>query len=490
MRMIQRTFWAAVCLFGFMVQAQETNTVQMLQQQLEQLRHDFERTLEQQRKQIEALRQQIQALQSTSTIETTRPPVLQSERGTIPEGAGAMKRPWSPASPLTLLGGERSYLNVSFDALFAAGTSTADDIGHLQLGGHDPVQRGFTAQNLETVFTGNVDPYFRGQASLVGHIGSDGDFHFEAEEVYAETLGLPRNLQVRAGQFLTEFGRSNPTHPHTWNFVDVPLVNGRFFGPEGLRNPGARLSWLIPTPFYSELLFAVQNSQGGTAHSFRGTGGHSHDHAHAASLFGRELVDDGVDHAGDMLYSARYAASVDLTETQTTLAGASVAIGPNNSGTSGDTDTVIFGVDLFWKWKPATHHGGFPFVSWQTEVMARRYDAGVFAEDEDGDGLLDLDLPEETLWDYGFYSELAWGFRKSWVAALRGDFVTGERGAFYPDPNRDERWRISPSLTYYPSEFSKLRLQYNYDDRENVGEDHSVWLQFEFMLGTHAAHKF
>ena len=55
---------------------------------------------------------------------------------------------------------------------------------------------------------------------------------------------------------------------------------------------------------------------------------------------------------------------------------------------------------------------------------------------------------------------------------------------------RATRWRISPNLTWYPTEFSKVRLQYNYDDRREVGVDHSVWLQFEFLLGAHAAHKF
>ena len=58
------------------------------------------------------------------------------------------------------------------------------------------------------------------------------------------------------------------------------------------------------------------------------------------------------------------------------------------------------------------------------------------------------------------------------------------------DPQRDMRWRVSPNLTWYPSEFSKVRLQYNYDDRRGFGDDHSVWLQFEFLLGAHAAHKF
>jgi hypothetical protein len=189
-----------------------------------------------------------------------------------------------------------------------------------------------------------------------------------------------------------------------------------------------------------------------------------------------------------MLFSTRYAASFELSDTQTLLAGASGAFGPNGSGA--DTDTQVFGVDLFWKWRPVNHQGGFPFVSWQTEAMARRYEAGAFAEDADGDGFNETDLPEETLWDYGFYSQIAYGFKRGWVAALRGEYAGSEGDLTNPDPDRDPRWRVSPNLTWFPSEFSKIRLQYNYDDRENLGTDHSVWLQFEFLLGAHSAHKF
>jgi hypothetical protein len=421
---------------------------------------------------------------------TTPPPSAEPAApapSTSPPSAPELKPGWSPASPITLLGGQRNYLNLSFDALFAAGGSTADDIPELELGGHDPVQNGFTAQNLEVVFEGNVDPYFRGQASLVGHMAADGDFHFEAEEAYLETIALPANLQVKAGQFLTEFGRINPTHPHTWSFADVPLVAGRFLGPEGLRNPGARLSWLLPTPFYSELYLAVQNSQGGTAYSFRGTE-HGHEGEDSDFIFGRERLDRDTETLGDMLFAPRYAVSFDLTDNQTLLAGASAAFGPNNTGT--DTDTQIYGVDFTWKWKSPRHHAGFPFVAWQTEVMARRFEAGAYTGDEDDDGVPDVNLPRETLWDYGLYSQLTWGFRKGWVAGIRGDWVSGNPGAYDPDPDRDTRWRLSPNLSWYPTEFSKLRLQYNYDDRENIGVDHSVWLQFEFLLGSHAAHKF
>jgi hypothetical protein len=488
---------SSLCLAALSAEAQEANQaaqIQQLEQQLRQLQETFEQTQRQQRQQIEALQKQIDALQARPPAQlthapapTTATPPAESGAATSGELALEPKPAWSPTAPITLLGGQRNYLNLSFDGLFAAGASTADDIPRLQLGGHDPVQRGFTAQNLEIVFEGNVDPYFRAQASLVGHVAADGDFHFEAEEAYLQTISLPANLQIKAGQFLTEFGRINPTHPHTWSFVDAPLVAGRFLGAEGLRNPGARLSWMLPTPFYSELFFAVQNSHGDTAYSFCGPG-HGHAGDEHSLVFGRERIDRATRSLGDLLFAPRYVVSFDLTENQTLLAGASAAFGPNNSGT--DTDTEIYGVDFLWKWKSPRHHAGFPFVAWQTEAMARRFEAGAFAEDEDDDGVPGLYLPRETLWDYGLYSQLTWGFKKGWVAGLRGDCVSGERGAFYPDPDRDTRWRISHNLTWYPTEFSKVRLQYNYDDRENIGVDHSVWLQCEFVLGSHAAHKF
>ena len=90
---------------------------------------------------------------------------------------------------------------------------------------------------------------------------------------------------------------------------------------------------------------------------------------------------------------------------------------------------------------------------------------------------------------------MTYGFRKGWVTGLRLDCVFPEEKAAYEgilgtDPERETRWRLSPDLTYYPSEFSKIRLQYNFDHRHERGDDHSVWLQFEFLLGSHAAHQF
>jgi hypothetical protein len=471
---------SALCLSATVLQAQEANETEKLNKELKQMQERFERMLREQQAQIDALKKQLDA------AKTNPPPAIVQQPAAVTNGEsnlppGMTAAPWSPAAPIRLAGGGQNYISLSFDALVAAGASTAKDIDKLELGGHDPKQRGFTVQNLETVFEGKVDPYFRGQANVVLQINPHGDTTIEAEEAYLETMALPWNLQLKAGQFFTEFGRLNPTHPHTWDFVDQPLVNGRFLGEDGLRSAGTRLSWLTPTPFYSELFLTLQNSQGGTAFSFR----NDHD---GSPFFGRPNTQGRVTTLGDMLFVPRYAASFDLTDAQTLVAGASAAIGPNGSGT--DSATQIYGVDLFWKWKSPQQHAGFPFVSWQTEGMLRRFEAGAFPGD-----LTTPALPRETLIDYGLYSQVAYGFRKGWVAALRGDYVFPEKPGLYeaivgPDPDRASRWRISPNLTWYPSEFSKIRLQYNYDHRNGIGDDHSVWAQFEFLLGTHAAHKF
>jgi hypothetical protein len=479
MKMSMRGLSSALCLAAIAVQAQETKEVDQIRKEMQEATDAFQKAAEQFQKTTEALKKRLDQLQGvqappTPPLGTNTPSVALSDVTT--NTATRTTAPWSPADPIRLAGNERNYLNLSFDALFAAGWSTEPDVESLQLGGHDPLQRGFTVQNLEMTLQGQVDPYFRGQAAIVFQIDPDGETGVEAEEAYLESVALPANLQLRAGQYFTEFGRLNPTHPHTWDFVDQPLVNGRFFGPDGLRNPGARLSWLVPTPFYSELFFSIQNSQGETAHSFRSE--------HEGDLFfGRPATDTHVESFGDLLYAPRYAVSVDLNDENTVLAGASAAFGPNASGSS--TDTQIYGVDLFYKWKPRNQSKGWPFLTWQTEWMHRRYEAGAFPGDADNPP-----QPSEVLRDWGIYSQVSYGFRRGWVGSLRGDFVTSDDGAFEPDPARDRRWRISPALTYYPTEFSKIRLQYNLDDRQEEGVDHSVWLQFEFLLGSHAAHKF
>lgn len=368
-----------------------------------------------------------------------------------------------------------TYMNIGFTALVDAGWSTERDVGSLQLGDHDPRVRGFTIPNTELTLDGAVDPYFKGFTNIVFKLDEGGETGVELEEAFLLTTSLPANLQLKLGQFFAEFGRQNTQHPHSWAFVDQPLVLNRMFGPEGLRSQGMRLSWLAPTPFYAEAMLGVMNSVGGTTFSFQSD--------ESTEIHGGVAPAPAVESPGDMLLVPRIASSFELTGTQTLLLGVSAALGPNNSGPAARTGIV--GVDAYYKWKPAAARQGFPFVSLQLEALARRYEARERESAEDPA----IVLPRETLRDRGWYGQLLYGIRPRIVAGLRSDVVSGNDGSFASEL-RGDRFRLSPNLTWYPTEFSKIRLQYNYDDRKSVGTDHSVWMQFEFLLGAHASHRF
>ena len=385
-------------------------------------------------------------------------------------------------SPLTqsisLVSGNKNYMNISFDAMFTLAASSARDLDHIEVGDHDPQQRGFNGRNAEIALDGAVDPYFEGFANIVLKLDDFDETEIELEEAFLQTTSLPFGLQVKGGQFFDAFGRINATHPHTWEFVDSPMVNGRLLGPDGLRGIGAQISWTMPIPWYSQLLVAAQNGQGETAYSFRNPGDDG-------VFYNRLTIDNNTNALHDFVFVPRWENSFNLSDTQTILVGLSGAFGTNDTGS--DKHTQIYGGDLLYKWKSARAEGGFPFVKWQTETMYRRFEAGR--------GLDDSFPVAEVFDDWGMYSQLLWGFKKGWVVGLRGDFLRMDDSLFTDDIARQSRSRISANLTWYPTEFSKLRLQYNHDSLEENGfwpsrEVDSIFFQFEFILGAHGAHKF
>jgi len=410
---------------------------------------------------------------TAGTFPTTDTSVVTSAPETISStGAGA-----SLTQPVTI-GGGRNYMNISFDGLFALAYSSARDLDHIEVGDHDPQQRGFNARNIELALDGAVDPYFEGFANIVFKLDNDNETEVEVEEAFMQTTSLPYNLQLKAGQFFAAFGRINPVHPHAWEFVDDPLVNGRILGPDGLRGVGAQMSWTLPLPWYSQLIFAAQNGRGGTGFSFRNPGDDG-------IFFDRVTTDREARGLQDFVWIPRWENSVDLSPTQVVLAGVSGAFGSNETGAN--SRTQIYGADFLYKWKSSHAEGGFPFVKWQTEAMYRRFEAGRGANES---------FPvAETFHDWGMYSQVLCGFKKGWVAGIRGDYLHMTDSDFTDDDERQTRSRISANLTWYPTEFSKSRLQYNHDFlKENfflAGRDvDSVFLQFEFILGAHGAHKF
>lgn len=394
---------------------------------------------------------------------------------------------------------EVRLLDLSMDILSVAGWSTADDreIPDLQYGAHDPKRRGFTLQQAEISLSGAVDPYFTGEVHIVATTGG-----LELEEAFLTTTRLPTGLQIESGYFFTEFGRINPLHPHAWEFIDQPVIVGRLLGLEGSRGVGARAAWLLPTPWFSELHFGVQNAnESDFAVSFLNG---------EEAIGGRPAVKQRTSNLSDMLYLTRLNSSYDFTNALTGIVGFSGLFGPNSSGD--DARTYIYGMDLTMKWQPANSQRGWPFLTWQTELMRRDYTADHFLagtvagaegghshgeeEPEEEEDEANEDISGALLRDWGLYSQLLWGFKWQWAAGLRYEYANGS-GASLPDGRRadflrNQRHRISPLLIWQPSEFSRFRLQYNYDHAQDVPVDsaHSVWFGMEILYGAHPAHNY
>jgi hypothetical protein len=368
-----------------------------------------------------------------------------------------------------------AYMNIGLDGLVDGGWSSNPNVRELQKGDHDPHVRGFTIPQGEMSLDAVVDPYFKGFSNIVYKVDENDETSVELEELYFLTTSLPHNLQLKGGQFLTDFGRQNATHPHAWSFLDQPLVLNRMFGEDGMRGQGARLSLLLPTSFYAEAMVTVMNPTGGTTYSFL--------NPESADIHGGLTVNRTIDGAKDLVYVPRITGEYDPTDNTTLLLGASAAFGPNNAGAA--TRTSIYGVDAYFKWKSPTAAAGFPFFSLQAEAMTRKYETDSRLSSD----ALTSTLPGETLNDKGGYVEGLWGIRPRIVAGMRAEKVTADPSAVLIE-NRVDRTRLSPNFTWYPTEFSRVRLQYNFDDRATIGQDHSLWLQFEFIMGAHAAHKF
>lgn len=325
-------------------------------------------------------------------------------------------------------------------------------------GGHDPANQGFNLQGVELAVESAVDPYFEFNSYIVFSL-----FGVEVEEAYATSLSLPANLQLRAGQFLTNFGRTNPTHLHVWDFTVQPLVLGKFFGGEGLRGLGVELSQLLPLPWFAEWSLAVQNIGGAsTGRSWLGSPGDV-----------RNPLDLGV--------TPRLEQYWELTPSLSTMFGLSATFGPNDTGRGNRSE--VYGADLLLHYNPAGA-GGHREIGLQNELMVRRRQTPGDADDTEG----------AVLQDFGGYSELYYTPDRFWRFAGRYEFVSGVEDD-YLDPQWDrDRHRVGANVSYYPSHFSRIRLEHNVDFmpyRTDLDElVHMTMLQFEVVIGAHGAHQF
>jgi hypothetical protein len=461
--------------------------IETLKKQLEELQHREGET----KRQLEELQRRLDVLQSQPVAPEQAPAdKLEQAIQELP------KAPTPPTTSAPALASQRlggvtlRLIDLSLDVLAGAGGSTVGDeeLQRLEGGDHDPRKNGFTLQNVELSLAGAIDPYFTGETHLVFFVDpANGDTTVEMEEAFLTTTGLPFGLQVKAGFFFTEFGLMNPTHPHAWHWQDQPIINTRVFGPDGMRQAGLRVGWFLPVPWSSELLLGAQNANGEIMASFLA----NEEFFGERPIGGRPFVARSVTGPQDLVYLVRWVNFWNLRDDVGAQLGGSAVFGPNASGPDGRT--TIYGGDLKVRWRPGNHFRGWPFLLWESEIIRRDYKADSFdGTDPTGNPLT---LPAQTLHDWGLYTQLLYGFSYGWAAGVRFEYASGSGasvGGRAADPFRDDRYRVSPLLVWHPSEFSRLRLQYNYDRADHLTQRdaHTVWLGLEFLYGAHPAHKY
>ncbi|MBM4162770.1 MAG: hypothetical protein FJ217_16960, partial [Ignavibacteria bacterium] len=310
-------------------------------------------------------------------------------------------------------------------------------------------KKGFNLNYGEITFFSVVDPYF--DLFAVCHVA---EHHFGLEEAYGLTRKLPLGLQLKVGKFLSSFGRINDQHSHYWDFADQPLVCGALFGEEGLSEIGGRVTWVAPLEAY--LLLGAEILEGRNAASFGLKGFQVPQLAASVS---------GIDGPG--LLVGYIKSSVDV-EDASVLAGLSVARGMtrrDDGFSSGDQygrafsgNTALYGCDVTVKYPLDPIRS----VSVQGEYLWR--DAhGTLYLNEIGEPVTRPGSMERLS---GLYAQAVMKADLRWRLGLRYDLVQTDEAVMkqFGLSGAESLTRISAMIEFNPTEFSRIRLQYNVDN--------------------------
>ena len=150
-------------------------------------------------------------------------------------------------------------------------------------------------------------------------------------------------------------------------------------------------------------------------------------------------------------------------------------------------------IDAVFKWTP---YGNVTRrqLKVQAEYMHRTED-GQLRFDAEGLGLTDAYRSEQS----GWYVQGVYQFLPRWRAGLRYDALDSgvPRIGGVPSPENfpilrsADPERISIMVDWNPSEFSRLRAQYDWDDARDAGDvDRQFRLQYIYGIGAHGAHKY
>lgn len=264
----------------------------------------------------------------------------------------------------------------------------------------------------------------------------DNGTDFSVEEGYIEWIGLPGGISLKAGRFFQQFGQINRWHAHALPFQSRSLPHLAFIGEESLTASGISSHWLLP------------NASGGTYEATIEVA-----RGESEGLFGPTNKVTVLGHLNSFW---------ELGETMDLDLGLSGIWGTREEEGGVNRSQALYGAEFSLNWAPPG----------QARYRGLNVRGGVMLND-----------PEEVA---GFSGERAMGV---WTLAewkLTSQWLVGGRFSHVEDPSNPDRtaWLTTPSLTYWQSEFVRLRAEY--DVLHNPGDTSGLFtLRVTFAMGPH-----
>lgn len=306
-----------------------------------------------------------------------------------------------------------------------------------------PAVDNFMAREFEVGFQSALDPFSTAKVFV-----SAGPAGLALEEGYAYFTALPGHLRLDVGKFRQQVGELNRWHLHALPEQEYPLVIRRYAGDEGLAGTGVSLYWPMPlSAFGGAYEFTAQATTG----------------------------ENDILYAGGMRPSvnAQLAGFWQLSRSTYAQLSASGLYGRNPD--QGLATTLGVGAARF-SWRPPQEALSRELTV-RGELWALRRAFGSVASFVPGSSPPPpLPLGATRL---GGYVDGYWKLNRRWTVGTRGDYVQVPGGALAHE------WAVTPSLTYWQSEFVFLRGAYEHTrDPLNVTGDR-VSMQIVFAMGPH-----
>jgi len=439
-----------------------TDEIERLEQRLRLLEDTYQLQIRELQEQLDELKGQVAESQQKRQDDELEALLAEADELTADE---KLKEEEAAEQRDTFVGRERTQqaLNpeISFVGDFSYDWSESD------------IKDGFVMRGVEIGLQAALDPYTRFKGYLAGHQepyelafhdheeevgleeeehGRGGEIGVNVEEAYMQWVALPLHTRLQVGKFRQQYGTLNRWHRHALPSVDTPFALQHVFGHEGLVGLGIGLDWQLGKLWATNNGLTLQITNADNAVAFAGSDWN------------------------DPAFLLRHTGFFELGPDAYFDLGLNWTRGPNTA--TGDEKTDIYGFDFAYVWEP-TNRARYRNLEFRGEYIHTNYDTG--------------DTP--SISSDSYYAYLYGRLSRRWIVGLRYDNaeLPGYGRVLY-DPEefrqglKDTGW--TPFLTYWQSEFVRLRLQYQWIDRDFISSrgpktDNRLWLQVTFAAGPH-----